>query len=141
MFKKVDDPKEYLALFAKMDRLGRLIGLNPKSVSEKECVFEYTVLPEHFNPNGILHGGALYSAMDSCQGAFIHFILTKNFKGAATGTSTIKYLSPVTRGLITIKTWLKEIQGRKYFISSNAVDESGLELATLEEIWIALKHD
>ena len=130
-------PQEFAKFFEKTDRLGALFGNKMISISKDECLCEYQVSPEHFNPNGILHGGALYSVMDSSEGAFVHFTLDEKFKYAATGTSTIKYKAPVTSGKIRIRTWLKEIQNRKLFVCSSATDESGLEVAQLEEIWIA----
>ena len=40
---------------------------------------------EHCNPSGILHGGALFSVMDSGRGAFVHYIIDEKWTYAATG--------------------------------------------------------
>ena len=128
---------EYIEYFEKNDKLGSLFKMKITKVDEQECLCEYTVQEAHFNPNGILHGGALYSVMDSSQGAFIHINLGSQFKYAATGTATIKYLAPAREGKVLIRTWFKEIQGRKHFLNSEARNEKGDLLATLEEIWIA----
>lgn len=132
------DLNAYIEGFSQFDKMGNFIGAEVVSLNEKECVFAYQVNPAHFNPNGILHGGALYAVMDSSQGAFIHYILDDKFKFAATGTSVIKYTAPVLSGRIEIRTWLKNIDNRKYFIDSEAKDESGKVVATLEETWIAI---
>lgn len=131
-------PEEYMRGFAAKDRLGTLMGHRLVSISPQECISEYDVKPEHYNPNGILHGGALYTAMDSAQGAFLHFSLDPRFQFAATGTATIKYTAPVRDGTIRIRTWMKETQNRKLFVSSVATDRNGVEVANLEEIWIAV---
>jgi uncharacterized protein (TIGR00369 family) len=132
------DPTKYIQAFTSKDRMGSLFGHKILSLSDKECISEYTVSPNHFNPNGILHGGALYTVMDSAQGAFIHFILDpEKFKWAATGTATVIYKAPVSQGKVRVRTYLKEMQNRKVFINSEAHDENGNLLATLEEIWIA----
>lgn len=131
------DIATYIRFFETNDCLGKVFGHKIISIDGVKCISEYQVDPLHFNPNGILHGGALYSVMDSAQGAFIHYILDEKFKYAATGTATIKYLAPVLSGKVTITTQLKEIQNRKHFINSVATDDSGKEVATLEEIWIA----
>lgn len=131
-------PEEYMRAFAVKDRLGTLIGHRLISISPQECLSEYDVKPEHFNPNGNLHGGALYTAMDSAQGAFLHFALDPKFKYAATGTATIKYTAAVREGTIRLRTWLKETQNRKLFVSSVATDANGTVVAELEEIWIGI---
>lgn len=136
--RKEKNPERYLKLFHTDDRLGSLLGCRLISISETECIAEYDVNPEHYNPNGILHGGALYSVMDSAQGAFIHYTLDEQFQSAATGTATIRYHAPLTSGTVRIRTFLKGTDRRKIFITSQAFDADGKEVATLEEIWIGI---
>jgi len=127
----------YVQNFLSRDRLGSLLGGVFISLSENECIYEYSVNPEHYNPNGILHGGALYSIMDSSQGMLVHSTLDKTFSFVATGTSTIKYLAPLKTGKVRIRTVIQERTGRKIFVNSTASDEGGRSVATLDEIWIA----
>ena len=117
--------------------MGATLGARLVSIDNSECIFEYDVKPDHFNPGGILHGGALFTVMDSSQGAFVHFTLDERFHAAVTGTATVKYLEAVRSGTIRIRTWLKERQGRKIFVSSDARNAQGVVVATLEEIWLA----
>ena len=124
--------------FVANDRLGALIGAQFVSLSPEACVYEYEATPEHFNPGGILHGGALFTAMDSSQGMFVFSLLDPSYRGAATGTATIKYLAPVREGTIRIRTTLTNREGRKLFVHSEAVDKAGTTVAILDEIWIAL---
>lgn len=131
------DPAKFQAAFEAADKMGRLIGARPISLSASESIFEYDVKPEHFNPNGILHGGALYTVMDSAQGAFLHFILDEKFKFAATGTATIRYDAAVSKGMVSIRTVLDRHEGRKYFLKSVATQDSKT-VATLDEVWIAI---
>lgn len=132
------DAESYAAQFITQDKLGALLNAKFISLTPTECVYEYEVNPNHLNPNGILHGGALFTIMDSSQGMLMHFILDGAFKAAATGTATIKYFVPIQSGTIRIHTMLEERQNRKYFISSVAKDMSGKQVALLEEIWIGL---
>lgn len=136
--KKTKDLQEYLHNFAIKDRLGSLIGCRVVELNSKECLSEYQVKKEHYNPNDILHGGALYAVMDSSQGLFLHFNLDPKFKHAVTGTSKIVYKAPVTEGVISIKTFLKSQEGRKIFVESVATDSTGNIVATLEETWIGI---
>lgn len=132
------NPAESIRLFEAHDHFGALMGGRVVSLTAEECVYEYEVSPRHYNPNGILHGGALYSVMDSSQGLFVHLILEDTYKAAATGTAIIKYMAPLTEGKVRIRSWLKGRERRKLFVSSCATDESGQEVATLDEIWIAI---
>lgn len=136
--KKESDLPKYSRRFIEKDRMGATMGARFVSLTLSECIFEYEVNESHFNPNGILHGGALYTVMDSAQGMFVHAILDEQYKAAATGTATIKYFAPVLKGVVKTVTTLKEINGRKLFIVSKAYDENGVLVADLEEIWIAL---
>lgn len=129
---------DYIKSFDNHNHMGSLFEHTFISLTEQECVSEYIVSPKHFNPNGILHGGALFTLMDTSQGAFVHFTLDRSrYKYAATGTATIKYAAPVISGKVRIVTKYKEIQNRKLFVLSEAFDESGRTVATMEEIWIA----
>ncbi|RYD80666.1 MAG: PaaI family thioesterase, partial [Sphingobacteriales bacterium] len=94
---------EYQAEFQRRDHLGNLVGARFISIDRDQIIYHYEVKPEHFNPNGFLHGGALYTVMDSSQGAFVHFILDEKFEIAVTGTATIRYEKPLRSGSVEIK--------------------------------------
>lgn len=132
------DPVLYAENFMKNDRMGSLFGHQIVSLDTQECISRYKVQEAHFNPNGILHGGALFAAMDSAQGAFVHYVLDEKFKFASTGTATIRYSAPVRSGVVTLRTWITETQNRKIFVSSQAYDDQGSEVARLDEIWIGI---
>lgn len=129
---------EYIKGFTEKDKLGRQFNARFVSIEPGECIYEYDFNPDHTNPNGILHGGALFSIMDSSQGALIHFDLDSKYQAAATGTATIRYLAPVTSGTVTIRTLRKAVDGRKVFIDSVATGPEGSEVARLEEVWICI---
>ncbi|XDD49728.1 PaaI family thioesterase [Leptospira sp. WS92.C1] len=135
------DSNRWLKVFYKTDTFGNLLGAKAISVSRTECVYEYEVQNVHLNPNGILHGGILFSVMDSCQGGFIHFFLDPIYKYAATGTATIRYLKPIQSGSVRIRSTLKEQKRRRLVIVSHVYDEEGAEIAVLEEIWIAIPKE
>ena len=136
--KKESELPDYAKAFVARDKMGQLFGAKFLALSHSECIYEYEVNEDHYNPNGILHGGALYAVMDSSQGMFVHAILDDQFKAAATGTATIKYLAPVRHGKIKIVTTLKGQENRKIFVSSIAFDETGIKVADLDEVWIAM---
>ena len=132
------NPQKYIEQFQANDKFGQIFKAKFVSISESECFYEYNFNTEHCNPNGILHGGTLYGVMDSSQGALIHFTLEDTYRAAATGTATIKYLAPVTEGTVKIRSYIKNHEGRKVFINSEAFDKDEKLVATLEEIWIKI---
>jgi uncharacterized protein (TIGR00369 family) len=115
------------------------MGARFVALTSDECVYEYDTTPLHFNPNGTLHGGALFTVMDSSQGLLVHWLLPAEFQAAATGTATIKYLAPVHSGTVRIRTKITQREGRKLFVHSEAQALDGKALAVLDEIWIGIK--
>lgn len=137
------EPKDlpaYIATFVKNDKLGTHMAARFISLTAEECVYEYDAIPQHYNPNGMLHGGALYTVMDSSQGMLIHVALDSEYQAAVTGTATMKYLAPVHSGTVRIRTTISGREGRKIFVRSEATSSDGKSLATLDEIWIAIRR-
>jgi uncharacterized protein (TIGR00369 family) len=126
------------AEFVARDRLGALLGARFISVTPEQCLYEYEASQSHFNPVDTLHGGALFTVMDSSQGMLVHALLAPPYRRALTGTATIKYLAPVRGGKVLVRTTLARREGRKLFVHSDAVDQNGRTVATLDEIWIAV---
>ena len=139
--KNPEERSAFIERFLAGDRLGALLGARFVSLTSEECRYEYDATPDHHNPVDTLHGGALFTVMDSSQGMFAHSVLEDAYRAAVTGTATIKYLAPVYSGRISIRTWMTKREGRKLFISSEAVDAAGRKVAVLDEVWIALRAD
>jgi uncharacterized protein (TIGR00369 family) len=134
-----DAPQPFdIQKFIANDRLGALLGARFVSLTPEECRYEYEAGEGHFNPGGTLHGGALFTVMDTSQGMFVFSLLDASFRVAATGTATIKYLAPVREGRVLVRTTLVKREGRKLFVHSDAVDAEGTAVAVLDEIWIAI---
>jgi uncharacterized protein (TIGR00369 family) len=119
------------------DRLGALLGARFVSLHGEVCVYEYEAAPSHYNPGDMLHGGALYTVMDSSQGMLAYSLMQPPMV-AVTGTATIKYLAPVRRGRVVVTTRVANREGRKLFLRSEAVDDSGTTVAILDEVWITV---
>ena len=85
-----------------------------------------------------MHGGALFTAMDSSQGMLVFSLLDTSDQVGATGTATIKYLAPVRKGKILIRTRLTGRERRKLFVRSEAFTPEGTAVAVLDEIWISI---
>jgi acyl-CoA thioesterase len=76
-----------------------LLGMRAKSVADGRARFELEVTPAHLNPNGVLHGGVIYSVADTAMGAAL---VSRLDSGEQCATLEIKmnYLAPVTGGTI-----------------------------------------
>lgn len=133
------DKASYIQQFIEHDRLGALLRAKFVSLTDEECTYEYVVDKEHYNPRGILHGGALFTVMDSSQGMLMHYVLSDEFKAAATGTATIKYLKPLREGTVRVRTVLEKRDERKHYLKSIAYDADGEEVAMLEEVFIGIR--
>jgi acyl-CoA thioesterase len=76
-----------------------LLGMRPKTMGEGRARFELAVASKHLNPNGVLHGGVIYSLADTAMGA----ALVSRLDGQEQCTTLeikMSYLAPVTGGTI-----------------------------------------
>lgn len=69
------------------------------------CAAALDVRPELLNPNGVVHGGALFAMADTVMGAALHTTLAPG-EYCATVEIKIHFLQPVTRGKIRCRTRL-----------------------------------
>jgi len=118
--------------------MGALVGARFVSLVDGVCTYEYEAREDHYNPGGMLHGGALFSVMDSSQGMLVYSIVTAPDL-AVTGTATIRYLAPVRRGRIVVSTRVTGSDGRKLFVRSEASDERATMVAALDATWIVTR--
>ncbi len=54
---------------------GALVGFRPVEVGEGRVVFEGVPGEQHYNPQGIVHGGYAASILDSCMGCAVETML------------------------------------------------------------------
>lgn len=100
------------------ERLG--IEFTDIGTGTSECRLEVT--DDHHNPNGVCHGGVLYSLADTGMGAALSVAL-EDGEQCATIELKVSYLRPVRAGTVTCET---------------AVVKRGRSVAFLES---ALAHD
>ena len=77
--------------------LVRLLGIRPASMGDGRARFELTVREDHLNPNGVVHGGVVYSLADTAMGAALFSALEPG-QSCTTLEIKINYLAPVTSG-------------------------------------------
>lgn len=83
--------------FAPPGPLAELLGIRPVSFGESAATFGLTVRHDHLNPYGVVHGGVVYSLVDTAMGAAVHTRLAPGER-CATIEIKINYLAPVTAG-------------------------------------------
>lgn len=137
------DPEKYLKEFMGKDHLGSLFSYEPVKLTHDIFVATYTAQKAHYNPNGTLHGGAIFTVMDSCQGLFVTYRLDESYKCGVSGTGEIKWLKPLFEGdRVEITTKVVNSEGRKLFVETVSKNMDTNEIvATLNEIWILIKND
>jgi uncharacterized protein (TIGR00369 family) len=107
----------------------RLLGIEIVSLTRGEAVLSMSVRPELTRMEGILHGGALASLMDSAS-AFA--VLTMLEPGAQTVTVdlTLHFMRPVSEGLVEARGRVLRAGRRVFTVSIEATDDSGKGVAT-----------
>lgn len=97
---------------------------------------------------GTVHGGLLASLLDESLGCCVEALsscldlLQKRHPGERTRLYTanlnISYRAPVTSpGVVTIKTWLKRRESRKWFVEGKLSGEDGRVRTEVKGLWIS----
>ena len=117
MEKEIDSKPRELGPFASS------IGLNftSKANGYSQCVL--MVSENLFNPNGVLHGGVVYSMADTGMGGALHSSLAAD-ETCATIEINIVYLKAVTAGVLTCNTKLLR-RGRNIGVLESDVENEG----------------
>ncbi len=67
-----------------IDTFGHRLGIDFKEVKPGRCSAELTIQPIHCNPNGVCHGGALFTFADDTMGGAAHALCSPGFVPTAT---------------------------------------------------------
>ena len=109
----------------KSDIFGDYIGLEFTQWQEgySQCVLH---ADKHLlNPNGKMHGGALYTMADSSMGATVFSVLSKN-ETCATIEIKIAYFKAVASGLLTCDTKILNMGNRIVTLESEITNDGAL---------------
>jgi acyl-CoA thioesterase len=98
-------------------------------MDEGAATFALTVRPDHRNPYGAVHGGVIYSLVDTAMGAAL---VTRLEPGERCATLEIKihYLAAVTTGEIRAEARVVE-RGRRVSVLEARVFDDGDRLVAL----------
>lgn len=89
--------KEYTHPFAD------LLGIKVQQRGDNQSLLTLTVEAKHFNPQGVIHGGVIYSLADTGMGAALYPSLDEG-EYCATIEIKITYFRPVSTGELVCKT-------------------------------------
>ena len=83
--------------FAPPGPLCELLGIRALELGGGAATFGVTVRDDHMNPYGVVHGGVVYSLVDTAMGAALHSRMEQG-ETCATLEIKINYLAPLTAG-------------------------------------------
>jgi acyl-CoA thioesterase len=109
--------------------LGDALGLVSVERAPGHSKMRLEIDPRWHNPNGVLHGGVVYTMIDYSMGGAVQPNLPEG-QHCATIEVKVSYLAAVREGTVTVDTEVVR-QGRNVaFLESKVRDESGKLIAT-----------
>jgi uncharacterized protein (TIGR00369 family) len=106
------------------------LGFVPRAATPGTATWEYQVSREHFNPNGVLHGGVVMALLDTAMGHAVALLVAPDGAFNAAAQMSVQFLEPVRDGLITARAEVRKLGKRLAVVDAEATDERGLLLAT-----------
>jgi len=109
--------------------LADTLGITSVAREPGHCRMRLEVNPAFFNPNGVLHGGVIYTMIDYSMGGAVQAGLPEG-EHCATIEVKVSYLASVREGTLTAETHVVK-QGRSVaFVESKVTDDQGRLIAT-----------
>ncbi len=106
-----------------------LLHIRHVQVGEGRALYALDVQPDLLNPNGVLHGGAVYTMVDYSMGAATMSVLGPG-QFCATIEIKMSYLASVRGGKLRAETEVVKKGRHIVFLESNVRDDSGKLVAT-----------
>ncbi len=109
--------------------LGDLLGIVSETREQGRATMRVEADPALMTPNGVLHGGVLYTAVDYCMGGAVQHSLPEG-QFCTTIEVKIYYLAPVRGGTLRVNTEVVKLGRNIAFTESKVVDDDGKLVAT-----------
>lgn len=116
-----------------------LVGFSVTERTEKHCVTELSLEKKHLNPNGVVHGGVLYTLADTGMGGALMAALPEGHY-CATIEIKIAYFRPAKEGTVRCITELVHL-GRRTASLESRLELEGKTLARAYGTFMILSHD
>ena len=101
------------------------LGFVPRSAGGGKATWEYTVDPEHYNTNGVLHGGILMALLDTAMGHAVAALVAPAGRFNAAAQFNINFFVPIKSGLVRANAEVKKLGKRLAVVEAEATDETG----------------
>ena len=119
--------------------LHELLGIHGFEVAEDgEVTAKLTLTEAHENPSKLVHGGVIFSLIDSTIAAAVLETLDEH-EWMATESTTIDFMRPAT-GTITARARVDRRGRLTAYAAGDAVDEDGKVVARASAVW-AIRSD
>ncbi len=116
-----------------------LLGVDAFEIDEDgEVTTSLDLGEQHTNPSGLVHGGVIFSLIDSAVAAAVLHTLDED-EWMATQSSTIDFLRPA-RGRITARARVDRRGRMTAYAAGEAMDEDGRVVAKTSAVW-AIRRD
>jgi uncharacterized protein (TIGR00369 family) len=116
------------------------LGFVPKLAAPGTATWEYEVKREHFNPNGVLHGGVVMALLDTAMGHAVAALVARDGAFNAAAQMTVHFLEPIREGLVTARAEVRKCGKRLAVVEAEATDDNGVVLATATATHAILKR-
>ena len=116
-----------------------LVGFSVTERTEKHCVTELSLEKKHLNPNGVVHGGVLYTLADTGMGGALMAALPEGHY-CATIEIKIAYFRPAKEGTVRCITELVHL-GRRTASLESRLELEGKTLARAYGTFMILSHE
>jgi len=106
------------------------LPLIPRAAPDGGIVWEYSVVPEHYNPYGVLHGGVVMTLLDSAMGHAVADRIHSQGRFNAVAQMSISFLAPVRLGTLWARARVAKLGKRLAFVEATAEGEGGVVVAS-----------
>ena len=116
------------------------LGFVQRAAAPGTATWEYEVKREHFNPNGVLHGGVVMALLDTAMGHAVAALVAADGAFNAAAQMNVHFLEPIRAGTVTARAEVKKCGKRLAVVEAEATDEAGAVLAIATATHAVLKR-
>jgi len=105
------------------------LGFVERASAPGAATWEYEVKREHFNPNGVLHGGVVMALLDTAMGHAVGALVAPEGAFNASAQMNVHFLEPIRAGRITAQAKVRKCGKRLAVVEAEATDDNGVVVA------------
>lgn len=109
--------------------LRQFVGFELDTPGDGTCVGRCTVSPAHLNPNGVVHGGVIFTIVDTAMASACTGVLESG-KTCASIEIHLRFLRPVTQGEMIVEANILKMGRRVIQLEAGVRNSAGNLLAS-----------